>query len=198
MIAAIIPAAGVSSRMGRPKLLLEIEGVPLIVRVIHALKAGGVDRIVVVVAPRSQEGARETAKFAEDAGAEVDLLPFPTPDMRATIEHGVLALDQSPPVGVLIAPADSVGLTPRLVARMVAEFRQKPDRIAVPIREGKRGHPLVLPWSEAMSIASLPASVGVNALLAARHDLVDEIEVDEPGHDEDLDTPEDYARWTAG
>ncbi len=195
MIAAIVPAAGKSTRMGRPKLPLEIQGVPLIVRVIRALSGGGVDRVVVVVAPPTQAGASETAKLSRDAGAAVEILDVPTSEMRSTIERGLIALRTIKPLGVLIAPADSVGLTTSLISLMIAEFKKDPTRIFVPHREGKRGHPLVLPWAEAISIADLPQAVGVNALLAARAEIVIPIEVDFPGYDLDLDTPEDYARW---
>ena len=51
MIAALVPAAGSSKRMGQPKLLLEFDGHTLIGRVVGALRAGGVERVVVVAPP---------------------------------------------------------------------------------------------------------------------------------------------------
>jgi molybdenum cofactor cytidylyltransferase len=196
MIAAIVPAAGRSVRMGAPKLLLEIGGRTVIERVVRALIDGGAERVLVVSPSPGQEGGEAVALHARRAGADVAPLGAPTDDMRATIEHGldVLALG-IPPLGVLIAPGDAVGLTPPLVRAVVARFGSNPARIAVPVRDGSGGHPIALPWVEAARIAALPPGVGVNALIATRGDLVDRFEVDIPGHDADLDTPEDYRRW---
>ena len=168
VIAAVVPAAGLSTRMGRPKLLLDVGGQPLIVRVVQALRDGGADPVVVVAPPTDQSGAKELANFASQSGADVVVLEAPTLDMRATIERGIASLIGSPPLGLLIAPADSVGLSGPLVAEVVARFRQSPSRIVVPVRESRRGHPLLLPWSEARLIANLPLQgVGVNAALLA-------------------------------
>ena len=200
MIAAIVPAAGLSSRMGRPKLLLKIAGVPLIERVVQALIAGGVDRVLVVLGPATQEGATEVARVAKEAGASIEILEIPTADMRATIERGinVLAASGIPPLGLMIVPADSVGIRSELVREVVGHFGSNPERIVVPIREGRRGHPLLLPWREALQICTLPANVGVNALLALRNETLDLFPVVTAGHDADLDTPEDYTRWSNG
>ena len=195
MIAAVVPAAGLSTRMGRPKLLLEIGGQTVIARVVGALRDGGVDAVVVVVPPPQQEGAERLARLAAEAGAIVEVLTSPTTDMRATIEQGIARLDRLAPEGILIVPGDSVGLRGPLVAEVIARFRSDPSRIVVPVREGRRGHPLALPWREALAIAHLPPNVGVNALLQARSALVDPVEVLTTGHDADLDTPDDYRRW---
>jgi len=48
-IAAIVLAAGASTRMGRNKLLLEVEGEPLVRRVVRAACSAGLDRVVVVL-----------------------------------------------------------------------------------------------------------------------------------------------------
>ena len=200
MIAAILPAAGLSSRMGRPKLLLEIARVPLIVRVVRALIDGGLDRVLVVLGPPSQEGATEVGRLAIEAGAQIEILEIPTTDMRATIERGILALTTAKilPAGLMIVPADFVGITPELVREVTDRYRSDPERIVVPIREGRRGHPLLLPWREALRIRELPPHVGVNALLAQRSEILDLFPVVTSGYEADLDTPEDYARWAEG
>jgi molybdenum cofactor cytidylyltransferase len=48
-VAAIVLAAGSSTRMGRNKLLLEIEGETLVRRVVRAAADAGLDRVVVVL-----------------------------------------------------------------------------------------------------------------------------------------------------
>ena len=72
MIAAVVPAAGRSARMGRAKLLLPIDGTTIIARVVTALRRGGADRVIVVAPPAdAPEGpaiAAEARPTAERGG----------------------------------------------------------------------------------------------------------------------------------
>ena len=216
MIVAIVPAAGLSRRMGGPKLVLDIHGRPLIQRVIEALREGGADTVVVVAPPIEQDGAVRIADLAIQSGAEICSLLIPTPDMRATLEAGLSYIairdrlgtnslnplcDPSHPLirlplGILIAPGDSVGISSGLVAAIVERFRSDPTRIVLPVKNGRRGHPLALPWTIALAIRDLPPNVGVNALLSAYETRVDRLQVDFPDLDADLDTPQDYRLWS--
>jgi molybdenum cofactor cytidylyltransferase len=197
MIVALVPAAGGSKRMGQPKLLLRIGDSTVIARVVSALRAGGVGRVVVVAPPRDVRESLDLQREAESAGAEV-VVPEARPiDMRASVERGLAYLESSEeqPTTVLLAPADSPGITARLVARVIDRSREAPNSIIVPMVEDRRGHPVALPWNVALSVRTLPLDVGVNAVLRAREELVDEIDVDDAGAVGDLDTPEDYRRW---
>lgn len=183
--------------MGRPKLTLPIAGRPLIARVVTALRAGGVSRVLVVAPPEEVAGADRLRHEAGTAGAEVIVAPSPTADMRATIEIGLRALDASEtaPEWLALCPADSPGLSASLVAALLAQARTEPGAIFVPAYSGRRGHPLLLPWPLALTIPNLPSNVGVNALLARHADLARLVPLDDPGSVTDLDTPEDYERW---
>lgn len=199
MIAALIPAAGLSRRMGRPKLLLPVGGVPLIARVVVALRDGGAGRVVVVVAPAGTPGAEEVAGLAESGGAEVVVAPGLTPDMRASVELGLGRLAAGPlPVAVLLAPADSPGIGPELVGQVVRRASESPGRIIVPRHGGRSGHPVLIPWTLAALIPRLPDGVGVNHLIARHADAVEFLEADDPGLLADLDTPDDYLEWSDG
>ncbi len=122
--------------------------------------------------------------------------------MRATIERGLallttfVAARDIDPEGLLVAPADSVGLTTGLVAAVIDSFRADPDCIIVPVHHGRRGHPLALTWADAVSISTLPQDVGVNALLDREQDRVREVVVPFADLAADIDTPEDYRRWS--
>ena len=197
MIAAIVPAAGLSRRMGKPKLTLPIDGVPMIVRVVTALRLGGAEPVVVVVPPAEVPGAILLGR-ARGAGADVVVAEQPPPDMRASVELGMARLAVgTPPTTVLLAPGDSPGLSPELVARVIAHAKAAPGAIIRPEVEGRRGHPVALPWSLATKIAGLPPDAGVNTLIRSHADIIISLDVDDPTAIDDLDTPEDYERWTA-
>ena len=197
MIAAIVPAAGRSERMGRPKLILPIGGIPLIARVVAALRDGGAGRVVVVTPPRLEPGVLELIEAAESQGAEVVIPNQPTLDMRASVELGLACLAEGvEPKSLLLSPGDIPGLTREVVARVIQASIASPGRIIVPRHVGRRGHPLLLPWPWAREIPQLPTGVGVNALLAEHGDEIDNVTIDDPELLDDLDTPDDYRRWS--
>lgn len=194
-IVAIVPAAGLSRRMGTPKLLLDLQGAPVLARVISNLRDGGADDVMVVAPPSSQEGAREVATIARQSGARVVLLEAPTPDMRTTLIRGLEAMDHNPEVrGVLIAPADAVGMSSGLVRRVISRFREDLSKIVIPVNGTRRGHPLAIPLGWFAAIRDLPPDQGLNALVRSRADQTVEVQADDPRFADDLNTPEDYQR----
>ncbi|MFO0952291.1 MAG: nucleotidyltransferase family protein [Isosphaeraceae bacterium] len=198
-VVAVVPAAGESRRMGRPKLTLPIDGTPVITRLLRALIDGGVEWTVVVGPPEDSPGWLE---FVQAAGVDRSILtvspPARPPDMRSSVALGVsvLARQGGPYDFVILAPADSPGITASLVRSVISAAVERPGKIVVPTVAGKRGHPVALPWSVAMEVLTLPDGLGVNSLLARHASLVCELPVDEPGAVVDLDTPEDYERWS--
>ncbi|HEY2159313.1 MAG TPA: nucleotidyltransferase family protein [Isosphaeraceae bacterium] len=199
MIVAIVPAAGLSRRMGRPKPLLEIGGTTLIARVVRALRGGGADRVVVIAPPAERAESSEIARRAEEAGAEVVVLERETPDMRGSIQAG---LDCAEAIGgveaILLAHADLPGINAGLVARVIRAGRESAGCLARPRAGAKRGHPVYLPWAVARQIRDLPAGVGVNALVDDRSRTVVGVELDGGDALVDLDTPDDVERWKTG
>ena len=196
MIAGLVPAAGRSERMGRPKLLLPICGEPMLGRVVTALRKGGARRVVVVGPPGDSEEGPAVASLALEAGAEV-VAPILRPaEMRDSIEIGLETLAHpTAPTHVLLTPGDAAGFTPAVVERLLEESARHPELIVVPRCGANRGHPLLLPWNVAAQIRSLPRGQGVNALLARHQDSMVELMVDDPRIAGDIDTPDDFREW---
>lgn len=196
-LVGLVPAAGRSVRMGRPKLTLGLGDESVIQRVVRSLRRGGASSVLVVASPIPDADAEILADQARVEGALVVHLAEPTPDMRRTVEHGVRAIEEHgvSPDGILLIPGDFPGLTPGVVAEVVRRFQRKPNRIIVPEHGGKRGHPVALPWELALEIALLPPGFGVNALLKRHGERVESFQVDDTGVVEDMDTPADYQRW---
>lgn len=197
-IPAIIPAAGLSRRMGRPKLILPILGTKLTVieSVVQAFRDGGCDPVMVVAPPIERSESAEVVRLAALAGAKVLVPPDQPPDMRASLLFGLRELErQGIPKFALIAPGDAIGMTADAVARCVRAAIAEPDRLIVPVHQGRRGHPLVLPWRLVEEIRALPADLGVNAVVRRHEDEIRFEPIDDPMILEDLDAPADYERW---
>ncbi len=189
---AILPAAGRSTRMGRPKLLLPWRGITLLAHVLGNWRRSAAKAVIVVVHPEDEE----IAKIVRAAGAEAVIAPAPPPDMRASVQLGLrwaaehCGMEESD--AWLLAPADCPQITAPLIDRIAAARNGSPESIVVPVHGRRRGHPVAFPWPLAAEVEQLGENEGVNALLA-RHPVV-ELVVGVPGVLVDLDTPEDYRR----
>jgi molybdenum cofactor cytidylyltransferase len=198
VIVAVVPAAGHSTRMGRPKLSLPLGDRTVLEHVVVALRDGGADRVVVVVGPH----VPELVPLAEAAGADVCRLAEPTPDMRATVECGLRWVEEHlrPQVtdAWLLAPADHPTLDPGVVRELCTAFLRDPSHsILVPTFGDRRGHPALVGWRHVEGIRALPADRGINAYFREHASAVCEVPVASAGVLCDLDTPEDYERLCA-
>ncbi|MCC6492196.1 MAG: NTP transferase domain-containing protein [Pirellulales bacterium] len=189
---AIIPAAGRSARMGAAKLLLPVGDATLIDLVLRAWIPSRVSRIVVVV--RGDDLPLRQRCQAYD----VDLVAAPasTPDMKASVQCGLqhIARHYAPALvdAFLVAPADLPELSPALIDQVLRAYDPFRPAPVVPVAAGRRGHPLLLPWSLAPLVFALTPEQGVNALL----DRLPHQEVQWPAAAsfDDLDAPADLDR----
>jgi molybdenum cofactor cytidylyltransferase len=193
MTFALLPAAGKSTRMGRPKLTLPLGSGTVLEHAVSALLRAGVSPALVVVGPQ----VPELAGLAARAGASVLQLADETADMRATVEQGLRWLEESyrpdANAGWLLCPADQPVLDPAVIVRLLESRRELPRAsILVPTFQGRRGHPALLSWSHVPGIRALPQGIGLNVYLRQHTGETLEVPVDSASILYDLDTPEDY------
>jgi CTP:molybdopterin cytidylyltransferase MocA len=194
MTIALVPAAGQSTRMGRPKLTLPLAKRTVIEHVVQALRDGGCQSVFVVAGPH----APEIAALATSAGARTVTLSQPTRDMRATVDEGLRFIEKTcqpmPRDPWILAPADHPTLKADIVRQLLDGFHRATHSIVIPVISGKRGHPTVLAWSHVEGIRAHPSDKGLNTYLQTRQSEILELPVDDPSVLWDLDTPADYER----
>ena len=193
MPAAILPAAGASRRMGRPKLLLPWGTSTIVGSLVASLRAAGVDPIALVAAPEHME----LQAWARETGLVLALNPEPEHGMLSTILAGIAALGGHGELArrgevLLIAPADLPDLRPETVTELLRRQLAARAPLAVPVYRGRRGHPLAIAPARIPEIAGLDLNVGLRQLLERHPEDVLEVPVDDPGAVRDVDTPEDY------
>jgi CTP:molybdopterin cytidylyltransferase MocA len=185
VVAGAVLAAGAGTRMGRPKAELIVAGRRLLDRAATALRDGGCDPVIAVV--------RDGTTVSDRVRAVIN--PDPARGMRSSLSLAVDAAALAGADALAVLLVDVPGVAADAVRAVVAGWQ--PGRIAIASYQGTRGHPTVMApdlWREALGAAG--PDEGARALLKARPELVDEIEV--AGDPTDLDTPEDMRRWTAG
>jgi CTP:molybdopterin cytidylyltransferase MocA len=193
MIFAIVPAAGLSSRMGRSKLALRFGSRTVLEHVVTELRDGGAAQVVVVVASHFPE----LRGLAESAGASVCAIAQTTPDMRATVEEGFnwLEMHYQPQVtdAFLLAPGDHPLFDARVVRHLCVAYQSDSSRsIIIPTHLGRRGHPSLISWRHVAGIRTLPSDCGIDSYLRARDPEILDIAVPDAGVLFNLDAPEDY------
>jgi CTP:molybdopterin cytidylyltransferase MocA len=196
MIFAVVPAAGLSTRMGRPKLSLPLSGRTVLECVVSALRQGGVDEVLVVVGPTDPG----LTALAEAAGASVLRLTETTADMRATVEMGLTLLEKRfhprPDDAWLLAPADHPALDAEVVRRLLTTHVARPSQsIIVPVHENQRGHPTLIAWRHVSGIRSHPSGKGINDYLRSQQEHILEIPAPSAAMLWGMDTLEDYERY---
>jgi molybdenum cofactor cytidylyltransferase len=140
MIVAVVLSAGESSRMGRPKALLPIEGQTFIERIVGALKQSGIERIVVVLGFNAEEMRRRVEHLPVDIIVNADYKLGQLSSLHAAICHLQKAEDCD---GMLVHLVDHPYIDPQLVRVMLQRFAESKAMIIVPRHQGKRGHPVL-------------------------------------------------------
>lgn len=195
MIFALLPAGGMSKRMGQPKLLLPYRGRTILHATVAAFHAAGVARVL-VMASAEVAGLPEAA---DHAGAEVEVLDHPTPDMRQTVQAGLDRINRIwRPIDAdlwFLSPADHPNLEPTTIRHLLGIADSHVERsIFIPVHEGRRGHPTLIRWSETHAIRAFAPDLGLNAYFRSVPERVREVPVGMAEGFIDLDTPQDYQR----
>ena len=187
-IAALILAAGNSSRLGTFKPLLPLGRTTIIEEAVQRFQATGVDDIRVVTGHRAEELAPALQKL----GVKAIFNPDYDQGMLASVRAGVRSLEPGIAAFFLL-PVDIPLVKPRTLTDLLQAYRQGGARIIYPCFQGLRGHP---PLISAACVADLPPDWegGLRAYLSRYdHEALD-LEVMDEAVLLDCDTPEDYRR----
>jgi molybdenum cofactor cytidylyltransferase len=186
-LAAVVPAAGLSRRMGREKVLLSIGSSSVLERVLDTLASAGVDERIVVVRPDLPEAAQQ----ARSRGARVVVNPHPEEEMLHSIRMGIEEL--SPGLeAFFVWPADHPAV--RVETLLLLALQANRTLVLLPLHRGRRGHPALVGADLIDSIAAIPADQGLRHLWRSRPEVLGEVPVEDEGVLLDLDTPEDYQK----
>jgi len=200
-LAAVLLAAGEARRMqGINKLLLEIDGVPLVRRSAHMLVRAGIEDIVVVLghqADRVRAALGDPAGIG--AGARTRITVIEHTGYRSGQHGSVLAGLAALPAGcaaALVMLGDMPLVDEADVARIAAAWQRRPQGCAVlvPAFEQRRGNPVLIgPPALAQIVRERPEG-GARAWMDAHPQQVARCPMPDDHCVFDLDTPDDLTR----
>jgi molybdenum cofactor cytidylyltransferase len=187
-IAAIILAAGRSSRMGRNKLLLELDGKPILCHAVDQALAAGLSEIVVV----SGHQASKVRSVLGERPVRVIEAREHRLGMSASLKAGIRSLKPGTDAA-LVMLGDMPQVSAGLIKRLIAGYNPIEGRsIVVPTVDGKRGNPVLFDQRFFAEILELEGDVGARHLIGQHDDQVAEVPAEDAGSFTDVDTPEAY------
>ena len=172
-VAGVVLAAGSSLRMGRNKLLLELEGETVLHRVVSRAIAGGLDPVVVVLGVEADAARRELS----DLEIRIVVNLESKRGMNHSIELGIDAVPDAACAAVVLL-ADMPFVTSEMIEVLVSRYRSGSARLIVS-RYGKVTAPPVLhdrslfsecigPDGDGHALARSPAAVDDEHLQTSR------------------------------
>lgn len=189
----IVPAAGMSRRMGTTKQTLAFGDTTIVSAVVRTMLSADVDGVVVVTrtdlknALMLPDDPRITVAFNDDAESHM------IDSVRLGLAQVAEASDgtDGPQDGILIVPGDMPTVGAEACRRCIEAYKRSPERIVIATHHGRRGHPMIFPVALRAVLDGLHG--GLHELPRSYSDRVEEVDVDDPGILRDVDTREDYA-----
>ncbi|HKF72998.1 MAG TPA: molybdopterin-binding/glycosyltransferase family 2 protein [Stellaceae bacterium] len=193
-IAALVLAAGQSRRMGTlNKLLIEIDGVPMVRRVVEMLRQSKASPTVVVTGHQREKVAAALESLPVTLVHNADFAQGLSTSLKAGIATLGADID-----GVVVCLGDMPRVSAAEVDRLIGAFNPLEGRgIVVPTLNGKRGNPVL--WSKQFftEMSQVGGDVGARHLIGAYAEMVAEVEMAGDGVLIDIDTPQSLAKLAA-
>lgn len=184
--AAIILAAGESSRMGRDKALLPYHGSTFLNHLI-SLFLPRVESLVVVLGHHSAEIA---ASLPAAPGLSIVTNPDYKRGMLTSLQAGLSAVPDAP--AILFTLVDHPAVGAETVDHLIEEFFRNSPALAIPRCGERRGHPVLLARRVAREILALPPGSSAKEVIRAHREETRFVDVTDPGILQDIDRPVDY------
>jgi molybdenum cofactor cytidylyltransferase len=193
VLPAVILAAGFSSRMGRDKARLPIPGGGwFLSRLARTFLEAGCSEVMAVVGPLGDEIHAAAAR--ERLPVRFVVNPDPSRGQLSSLQEALAVLSGHEARGLLMSPVDQPLVTPATVRRVIEEWARSAAPIVRPSWGGRHGHPVLFDARVLGELRAADLSAGARAIVHRHASEARDVEVNDPGAFEDIDTPEDYRR----
>jgi len=185
MISGIILAAGFSRRMGSNKLLLSLDGIPVIERVISVVSKSRLDEIILVFASDIVEGIgnKYNTKVIRNTSPELGQ----SCSIKLGVEKSSLNTE-----GFMFFVGDQPFITEDMINSLIESFEGSNCNAVVPLYNGVRGNPVIFLSKFRDKLLSLSGDIGGRKLLMEIGTDIVEVPFDNETMGFDIDTPEEY------
>ena len=179
--------------MGRDKARLPIPaGGWFLSRLTRTFLAAGCSEVMAVVGPLGDE--IHAAAGRDHLPIRFVVNPDPSRGQLSSLQEALAVLAAHEPRALLMAPVDQPLIAADTVRRVIEEWSRSAAPIVRPSWRGSHGHPVLFDARVLQELRQADPSIGARAVVHAHAAEARDVEVDDPGAFEDIDTPEDYRR----
>lgn len=186
---AIVAASGLSTRMGRPKALLETNEGTFLAKIMKSLREGGAGPLLIAL--RKSQGP--LAEEVERNGGTPVLNTHPDPGPISSLQAGLRALPKDA-TGVIFSPVDHPLFQAGTVRGLMEAFFTSGALLVAPAFGGRRGHPVIFGAALFPELLEPELPEGARSVVRRYLDRRVVVEVPDPGIIIDINTPEDLQR----
>lgn len=190
MISAIILAAGMSTRMGRCKQLLEVGNSNLIRIVTENVLVSSVDEVIVVTGYQHNE----VSAAINDLPVKIIYNPRFEDGQGTSLALGVRSIDVNTSA-FLVFMADQPLISASLINVLIGEFKKGRCLALRPVCAGLPGHPVIFSYSLCEELTNLTGDEGARQVLKKLEGKVDYLKVRDEAAIFDIDTPENLKEF---
>lgn len=192
-VVALVLAAGLSTRMGQPKLLMDWGGKTVLQTVLCILHSSSITKIHTVIGANRELIQQSILKLPFPV--EVIFNPdFANGEMTDSIRVGIKSMPKEA-LAALIVLGDQPHMRVETVRGIVETYENTGARIVVPSYRYRRGHPWLIDRTLWFELENLNPSFTLRDFLRKYQDEIHYLDVDSPSVLQDLDTPQDYQQY---
>jgi molybdenum cofactor cytidylyltransferase len=191
--AAVVLAAGGSSRFGSPKQLAQWEGKSFIEQVVDTALASPARPVIVVLGAE----VAQSQKLLAGRPVEVVLNPAWAEGQSTSMKAGLAALPPTAYSAVFLL-VDLPGVTPEIISTLIQRHRQTLAPLVWPEYEGQRGNPVLFDRALFPELGQVSGDSGGRPVVMKYKDQAEKVIVAQRGILEDFDRPEDLENFRAG
>jgi len=196
-VAAIVLAAGASTRYGQPKQLLPVGPRTMLQHVVDVVLASPVDQTIVVLGHRAGEigaNVRQGLLTAADTPIVIVSNEEWEAGLSTSVQAGLRAVRPEAQAALFVL-ADQPAITPEIIAALLGRYQETRAPIVVPTYQGQRGNPALFDRSLFAELMKVRDDQGGRQLIDRYGDRIERVEVGSEAVLVDVDTEKDYNRF---
>jgi CTP:molybdopterin cytidylyltransferase MocA len=194
-LGVVILGAGVSSRMGRPKLLLPWQDTTVVGHLLSQWREIGAGQISIVLRAADAALAAELERLNHPKSDRIEN-PQPNRGMFSSVVCAANWSGWRKEISRSVVLGDQPHLRTETLRQLLEFAAQNPGTICQPAFGGRTGHPVILPQPAFVELKNADAPTLKDFLNLAPWPCVQCV-INDPGLTLDMDTPEDYKRLQA-